>query len=48
MKSYTEKKECRCYNCNKKSVRTYNFTLRKWARMFKCICGSQSFSWSNI
>lgn len=47
MRSYTEKKQCECYMCGKKSEKTYNFTLQKWARAFKCVCGSGSFSWSN-
>ena len=46
MRSCTEKIKCTCYLCGKKSEKTYNFTLQKWARAFKCACGSQSFSWS--
>ena len=44
----TEKKRCQCYNCGKKSLRVYNFSLGKWARVFKCRCGSESFRWYNF
>jgi lysyl-tRNA synthetase class I len=44
----TEKKKCKCYNCGKVTQRTYNFTLQKWAREFKCKCGSESFRWYNF
>ena len=44
----TEKKRCQCYNCGKTSLRTYNFSLSKWAREFKCKCGSESFRWYNF
>jgi len=44
----TEKKRCQCYNCGKASLRTYNFTLQKWARAFRCKCGSESFRWFNF
>ena len=48
MKSHNvEKKKCQCYNCNKVTMRTYNFTLNKWSRKFKCKCGSESFRWYN-
>jgi hypothetical protein len=43
----TEIKKCECYNCGKESKRTYNFTLSKWSRKFKCKCGSESFRWYN-
>ena len=43
-----EKKKCVCYGCGKSSLRSYNFTLRKWSRKFKCGCGSESFSWYNF
>ena len=47
-KHVTEKKKCACYVCGAKSMRTYNFTLQKWARAFKCSkCYSESFRWSN-
>lgn len=44
---HLEIKQCQCYLCGKKSKRKYNFTLNKWARKFKCVCGSQSFRWYN-
>ena len=44
----TEKKRCQCYNCGKTSLRVYNFSLGKWARAFKCRCGSESFRWYNF
>jgi hypothetical protein len=48
MKSHNvEKKKCQCYICNKVTMRTYNFTLNKWSRKFKCKCGSESFRWYN-
>ena len=37
----------KCYICGKESKRTYNFTLQKWSRKFKCICGSESFGYYN-
>ena len=42
-----EIKKCRCCGCGKVTQRVYNFTLRKWARAFKCKCGSESFRWFN-
>ena len=42
-----EIKKCQCYGCGKVTQRVYNFTLRKWARAFKCKCGSESFRWYN-
>ena len=44
---HTEVKKCQCYICGKESKRTYNFTLQKWSRKFKCICGSESFGYYN-
>jgi lysyl-tRNA synthetase class I len=44
---HTEIKKCQCYNCGKETKRVYNFTLQKWARTFKCKCGSESFRWYN-
>jgi lysyl-tRNA synthetase class I len=41
-----ESVSCQCYNCGKRSTRVYNFTLGKWARAFRCKCGSESFRWS--
>jgi hypothetical protein len=45
---HLEIKRCQCYMCGKNSKRKYNFTLNKWARKFKCSCGSQSFRWWNF
>ena len=45
---HIEIKKCQCFNCGKKTNRVYNFTLQKWARAFKCICGSGSFRWFNF
>jgi len=42
---HTETKKCQCYNCGKVTQRVYNFSLGKWARAFKCKCGSESFRW---
>jgi lysyl-tRNA synthetase class I len=44
---HTETKKCQCYNCGKVTQRVYNFSLGKWARAFKCKCGSESFRWYN-
>ena len=44
----TRKINCTWFICGKKSKRTYNLTLQKWARKSKCKCGSQSFNWSEI
>ena len=44
---HLEVKKCQCHSCGKESRRKYNFTLKKWAREFKCKCGSKSFRWYN-
>lgn len=46
-KDHKEKKRVVCYTCNKKTLKSYNFTKQKWVTKFKCSCGSESFQWYN-